>query len=136
MSNIWTKGPDFYKYGPNPYDDRPDREAIVFGAMKYEQAAKPAFVNAMVSSKYKDENTGIKPVIGGQIGPAIQKDKMHTQFKRKMSYQDFVEKRRTAEHIKINLNEEVRNLNRWIGEYEEWSKLKTAKAKEEVTFAY
>ncbi len=90
----------------------------------------------MVSQKYKDENTGIKPVIGGQIGPAIQKDKMHTQFKRKMSYQDFLEKRRSAENIKINLNEEVRNLNRWIGEYEEWAVLKVSKAKEEVTFAY
>jgi translation initiation factor 2 beta subunit (eIF-2beta)/eIF-5 len=61
---------------------------------------------------------------------------MHTQFKRKMSYQDFMEKRRMAEHIKINLNEEVRNLNRWIGEYEEWAALKVAKAKEEATFAY
>ena len=114
MNNIWTKGPDWYKYGPNPYDDRPDKEHVVYGAMKYEQTAKPAFVNAMVSSKYKDENSGPPPVLGGQIGPSIAKDKMHTQFKRKMSYQDFQEKRRIAEQIKINLSEEVRNLNRWL----------------------
>ena len=68
----------------------------------------------MVSSKYKDENSGPQPVLGGQIGPNIAKDKMQTQFKRKMSYQDFQEKRRIAEQIKINLSEEVRNLNRWL----------------------
>ena len=136
MTNIWTDGPEFYKYGPNPYDDRPDRDPIVYGAMKYEPQAKPAFVNSVVSQKYKDENSGPKTSIGGQIGPNIQKDKMHTQFKRKMGYNDFLDKRRMAEQIKINLNEEVRNLNRWITEFEDLSKLKVAKSKEEVTFAY
>ena len=31
MNNVYTKGTDFYKYGNNPYDDRPDREANYYG---------------------------------------------------------------------------------------------------------
>ena len=43
-----------------------------------------------------------------------------SQFKNKMTYEEFLPKREAAQDkLKINLSEELRYLNKWIKEYEE-----------------
>ena len=43
-----------------------------------------------------------------------------SQFKSKLSIDEFINKRQSIEHsLKINLSEELRYLNIWINEYEE-----------------
>ena len=54
MNNVFTRGIDFYKYGPNPYDDRPDRETNFNGGFKYEHKYKGAYLNSVLSSKLTD----------------------------------------------------------------------------------
>jgi len=53
-------------------------------------------------------------------------------FKRKLSYWDILEKKQGAEELKINLGEELRYLGRWISEYEDILKFKTANVSSQI----
>ena len=60
----------------------------------------------------------------GLIGPDMNKERLLSHFRRKLTYEEFLDKRKKAEHVKINLNEEMRLLNKWISEHEELIKYK------------
>lgn len=54
----------------------------------------------------------------------MPKDRFITEFEQKWSYEKFLDTRRRAEKIRINLADEKKAINKWITEYEEIQKLK------------
>lgn len=50
----------------------------------------------------------------GVIGPNITKERLMGQFRYKFYIDNFIEQRRQAYNININLNEEIRSLDKWI----------------------
>jgi hypothetical protein len=80
-------------------------------------------LNSVLSNKLSDAPP--KNLIEGKIGPNVTKDKLHNSFRKKLSIEEFYEKMKFTECLKINLTEEQRFLKRQIKEYEELVKFKT-----------
>lgn len=51
-------------------------------------------------------------VKNGVIGPAMQKERLINHFKKKPTYQEFLDKRAGAEEMKINVADELRFFNK------------------------
>ena len=80
-------------------------------------------MNSVLSNKLSD--LPLKNIVEGKIGPNVSKDKLHSYFRKKISIEEFIEKKRQSETLKINLSEEQRFFNKQIKDYEDLIKFKT-----------
>jgi hypothetical protein len=64
----------------------------------------------------------------GLIGPKMPRDRLVTEFEQKWSYSKFLEIRRRADKLKINILDEKKAINKWIADYEELEEMKQQQA--------
>ena len=105
---MFNKGSDYWKYGNN-YED--DDEYMNNG--QFDNDRKKGFFKNKLGDKMSDLRSH-ENQRDGIIGPNISKEKLMGQFRTKLYIDGFIEKRRQAYNIKINLNEEIRCLDKWI----------------------
>ena len=54
----------------------------------------------------------------------MNREKLLSHFRQKLSFQDLLEKKKIAENVKINLAEEIKIINKWIYDFESIAKFK------------
>lgn len=111
FSNLFNKGPEYYRQN----EDDPDT---------IENGRRSGFFGKKIGEKLHDMRSS-QMQKEGIIGPNIQKERMMMEFGKKLTYEEFLSKRLQAElNLKVNVNEELRCLNKWISEYEDMAKFK------------
>jgi len=119
LTHLFMRGPDYYKHlASYQFESNFHSEQQI--QMREEKKARGlAFLPGRAAEiDYEDPSTN-EYIQKGIIGPKIHKQHLMVQFEKKATHAEFLERKRRAEKIQINLQEEKKSITKWISEYEE-----------------